>query len=409
MQTKIHPSLAGRPDVQKADEILRSCVHCGFCTAVCPTYQMLGDELDGPRGRIYLIKDMLESNSITEQSTRHLDRCLTCRSCETACPSGVRYGWLLDIGRGIIAEKTTPGVGWRMLATGLRMVVPRPGLFTFLLRLGQVFRPLLPPFLKNTVPLKQPVRQYPVRRVEKPVKRVAILQGCVQRGATPNVNRALEFLLSINNIAHVYIEGEGCCGAVDLHLSAHQVAARRMKDLVDRLMAIDDSVDAILSTASGCGLTIKEYPQVLGDDPVYGDLARHLATRVKDASEFLEDVEFDCEPARVAFQSPCSLQHGSRLGGKVEGILGRAGMELTTVPEPHLCCGSAGTYSFMQPKLANRLRDQKLDALMSGSPEIIATANVGCQVHLGTRSELPVVHWLELLADRSRLIEQPPE
>lgn len=402
MQTRIHPELAGRPDVQQADDILRSCVHCGFCTAVCPTYQLLGDELDSPRGRIYLIKDMLEANAVSEQTTQHIDKCLTCRACETACPSGVRYGWLLDIGRGIIAEKTRPRLAWRVMASGLRAVVPRPLLFTLLLRLGQSVRSLLPSFIRNSVPRYQPVRQYKARPLNAPGKRVIILQGCVQRAATPNVNRALEYLLSLHNIGFQYVAGEGCCGAVDLHLAAEDVAERRMKDLIDRLTPLSDSVAAIVSTASGCGLTIKEFPQVLSKDPVYGDLSRKLAKKVVDASEFLEGFSFDCEPARVAFQSPCSLQHGSRLPGKVEAILTRAGMQLTQVPESHLCCGSAGTYSFMQPALAGRLRDRKLAALGSDSPEVIATANVGCQVHLGAKSDIPVVHWLELLADRTR-------
>ena len=402
MQTKIHPALADRPDVVQADRILRSCVHCGFCTAVCPTYQLLGDELDGPRGRIYLIKDMLEENRISSDATQHLDKCLTCRACEAACPSGVEYGWLLDIGRGLIAETNEPTLTWRVLAAGLRAVVPRPALFTFLLRLGQSVRALLPPFLKGTVPPRQPVRSYDVQRTDSPVKRVVILQGCVQRATTPNVNKALEYLLSLNNIAFEYVKGEGCCGAVDLHLSAHDTAVARMKDLVDRLSPLMNQVDAIVSTASGCGLTIKEYPRVIGNDPAYGERVRTLAGKVVDASELLEEFEFDCEPALVAFQSPCSLQHGRRLGGKVEAILLRAGMKLTEVPEPYMCCGSAGTYSFMQPALAGRLRDRKLKALGTGTPDVIATANVGCQVHLGTRSEVPVVHWLELVADRIR-------
>lgn len=409
MQTNIHPDLEQIPAVQEADRILRSCVHCGFCTAVCPTYQMLGDELDGPRGRIYLIKEILEENRVTRDVTQHIDRCLTCRACEAACPSGVEYGWLLDIGRDLIAERSRPRLTWRIMASGLRAVVPRPALFTALLRLGQGVRALLPRFLKDAVPAYRAVRKYDLRPVAKPTLHVAILQGCVQRAATPNVNKALEFLLSVNDVAFEYIEGEGCCGAVDLHLSAHDVAVDRMKDLLDRLWAKRDTLDAIISTASGCGLTIKEYPRVIGDDPVYGERAQAMADKVVDASEFLEAFTFDCEPAVVAFQSPCSLQHGRRLGGKVEGILRRAGMTLTEVPEPYMCCGSAGTYSFMQPALANQLRERKLAALLSGSPEVIATANVGCQVHLGAKSALPVIHWLELVADRIRLVEQPPQ
>ncbi|HKI73933.1 MAG TPA: glycolate oxidase subunit GlcF, partial [Pseudomonadales bacterium] len=340
MQTKIHPDLIGLQEITEADRILRSCVHCGFCTAVCPTYQMLGDELDGPRGRIYLIKDMLEENRVSRDATRHIDRCLTCRACEAACPSGVEYGWLLDIGRAFIAERQKPRLTWRVMAAGLRAVVPRPALFTSLLRLGQSVRALLPPSLKNTVPQRQKVRAYPVSTTSAPAGQVVILQGCVQRATTPNVNRAFEYLLSLNNIGFQYAPGEGCCGAVDLHLSAHDAAVDRMKALIDRLWPYIDNVDAIVSTASGCGLTIKEYPRVIGDDPVYAERAARIAEKVVDASEFLADVTFECEPAVVAFQSPCSLQHGRRLDGKVESILRRAGMTLTEVPEPYMCCGS---------------------------------------------------------------------
>jgi len=409
MQTRIHPQLAARPEIVEADRILRSCVHCGFCTAVCPTYQLLGDELDGPRGRIYLIKDLLEEARMSPVAAAHIDRCLTCRACETACPSGVQYGRLLDIGKGVMAETVRPGLTDRTVGWLLRAVVTRPRAFSLLLAMGQAVRRFMPASIRKAVPGRQPVRHYPRRRAARPASRVVILEGCVQRAATPNVNRALEFLLGIHDIGFEYVAGEGCCGAVDYHLSAHAAGIARMKSLVDRLLPVAAEVDAIVSTASGCGLTIKEYPRVLAGDPVYAERARRVAEKVLDASEFLAGLEFDCEPARVAFQSPCSLQHGQRLVGVVEGVLERAGLELVPVREGHLCCGSAGSYSIMQPELANRLRERKVAALEENSPEFVVTANVGCHMHLQSSVRVPVLHWLELIADRVRLIEDPPQ
>lgn len=414
MQTHIHPELANRPDVQDADRILRSCVHCGFCTAVCPTYQLLGDELDGPRGRIYLIKDLLEDNEISSRATAHLDRCLTCRSCETACPSGVEYGHLLDIGRGLIAEKNTPGLVNRIMSAMVRLVVPRPALFGVLINIGQWFKPLMPAMLRNSIPAVLPVRHYPRENAGREDAasgkgHVLVLKGCVQRSTTPNVNKAFEYLLARQGVSIEYLADEGCCGAVDYHLSAHDVGVSRMKAMIDRLLPTLERVDAIVGTGSGCCLTVKEYARVLAHDPDYAEKARRVASKVLDASEYLAQFEFNCAPVRVAFQSPCSLQHGQKLGGRVEAILTKAGLELTPVNEPHLCCGSAGTYSIMQPKLANELRDRKLANLAAGQPEVIATANVGCQLHLHALAEVPVVHWIELLADRARLLEQPPQ
>ncbi len=356
--------------MREADAILRSCVHCGFCTAVCPTYQLLGDELDGPRGRIYLIKDMLEDNDISRRSTAHIDRCLTCRACETACPSGVRYGRLVDIGRGIIAEKSKPGPRVRMLGGLLRWVVPEPGRIGPLLRLGQFVRNLLPAVLRRQIPAPQPPPHYPMttRTFEK---RVIVLQGCVQRAATPNVNAALEYLLATKEIGVEYLDDEGCCGALDYHLAgsgAQAAGKQRMRALIDSLYARLGDVDAIVSTASGCGVTVKEYPEVLATDEAYRDKARAVADKCVDASEYLGELNFEARPRRVAFQAPCSLQHGQRINGVVEDILDRAGFELVPVREGHLCCGSAGTYSLLQPALSRQLRARKLEALADGRP-----------------------------------------
>lgn len=398
MQTRIHAALADQPGISEADQILRTCVHCGFCTAVCPTYQLLGDELDGPRGRIYLIKNMLEDNDLSGEAALHLDRCLTCRACEPACPSGVEYGRLLEIGRELRQQFVKPPVMQRLKSLALRTVVPRRWLFGPLLRTGQVLRGMLPELLRRYVPQRSKALVDAPNNVPES-RAVIVLGGCVQRAATPNVNTALTNLLAKQGVGVRTIKSEGCCGALDLHLAAGGQARARMRDLIDRLLAEPGDLP-ILSTASGCGVTIKEYPAQFKHDNVYGPRAQAVASRVLDASEFLQQFEFTCEPARVAFHSPCSLQHGQGLGGMVEGILAKAGFELVTVRDPHLCCGSAGTYSMMQPEIATRLRENKRTSLLAQSPDIIATANVGCQLYLQEDNGVPVVHWLELLWDR---------
>ncbi|MFT4631341.1 MAG: glycolate oxidase iron-sulfur subunit [Candidatus Azotimanducaceae bacterium] len=403
MQTNIHPELALRKDVIEADEILRSCVHCGFCTATCPTYQLLGDELDGPRGRIYLIKNLLEDNAITPDSAAHLDRCLTCRACETTCPSGVRYGRLLDIGKGLIAEQGV-STRWtkRIISRLLRVVVPNAYLFGPLLQLGQWFRPLLPRSLSRHIP-RISDKTYPANTAYSlqapPTRRVLVLQGCVQKSATPQVNRALSHLLGVHHVATEYLNEESCCGSLDHHLAAHEAALVRMRRLIDQIEPRLAQVDAIVSTASGCGVTLKEYPDLLQDDPVYGPKAALVYAKLMDVSELLCDYSFECRPARVAFHAPCTLQHGQKITGKVEQILSSAGFELNAVQDSHLCCGSAGTYSILQAGISESLLENKLASLQAQKPEVIATANIGCQLHLQSAAEVPVVHWVELLAD----------
>lgn len=412
MQTRIHPDLLARPEIVEADAILRSCVHCGFCTAVCPTYQLLGDELDGPRGRIYLIKDLLERDDIDRDVTVHIDRCLTCRACETACPSGVRYGRLLDIGRNMITEKVTARLRTRVLGAALRSVVPSPSRLMPLLRLGQIARPLLPRALRRHVPERRAVADYPSAS-EAPEKRVIVLRGCVQRAATPNVNRALEYLLSTQRVGVDCVEEEGCCGALDYHLGlagAHEAGMARMRALIDALYPRLGTVDAIVSTASGCGVTVKEYGEIFSTDDEYRDKAKAIAAQCVDASEYLARFDFRVpRRRRIAFQSPCTLQHGQQLAGAVEKILDAAGFELLPVAEAQLCCGSAGTYSILQPALSRRLLSNKLVALTANDPEVIATANVGCQLHLQAATAIPVMHWVELLANEISLGVQPPQ
>lgn len=397
MQTRIHPDLVDLPKVQEAESILRSCVHCGFCTATCPTYQLLSDELDSPRGRIYLIKNLLEENAIDDKAVVHLDRCLTCRACETNCPSGVKYSRLLEIGKELIAKKSARPVSKQVQSALLRLVVPRSYIFTPLLRTGQFLRPVLPGILANKIPLKQKPLPIPDRRTEHARKNVLLLKGCVQRAATPNVNIALEQLLATQNVAVTSLKAEGCCGAVDYHLSAHDQGLQRMRDLIDKLHNQLEKVDYIVSSASGCGVTIKEYPLYLSEDSEYARKAVQVVEKVVDVSELLGQFEFKCSPIRAAVHTPCTLQHGQGINGEIERILERAGITIVKSRESHLCCGSAGTYSIMQPELSQRLKTRKLAVLQEHSPQVIVTANIGCQLHLQIGANVPVKHWVELL------------
>ena len=402
MQTKIHSDLMHEPRVQEAEEILRSCVHCGFCTATCPTYQLLGDELDGPRGRIYLIKNMLEDNDITPQSQTHLDQCLTCRACETTCPSGVKYARLMEIGQEISGELRPAGIVARIRDTLLRKLMPVPVIFGSLTRLGNLFKPVLPARLAEKVPSLPVFAANSVKTPADPAKRVLVLEGCLQKGATPQVNQALAALLSQHNISVSFLASESCCGSVDYHLSAPEAGRDKMRSLLDQLHPVYADYDAIVSTASGCGATLKEYAQILQYDLDYQQKAKEVVSRIKDVSELLVDVDFakrtETKLRRIAYHSPCTLQHGQKLQGLVETILTKAGYELVQVDDAHLCCGSAGTYSVTQPEIAGQLLDNKLHHLQHHAPEIIATANIGCQLHLGSRAGVPVVHWVELLA-----------
>ncbi len=399
MHTETHPNLKSRPGITEAEDILRSCVHCGFCTAVCPTYQQLGDDLDSPRGRIYLIKTILEEDAVTDQMNQHLDRCLTCRSCETTCPSGVKYGRLLDIGKDLIETRyeVKRPVLRELTAYGLRFLLPKPRLFKLLYSIGLWFRPVLPGALKK----KMPLSAVPLLPRVKPVdatRTVLLLEGCVQRTLTPGVNRAAETLLAKHNIAVNYLADEGCCGAVDYHLGHHGKGLQRMRDLIDRLVERLDDVEWIISTASGCGVTLKEYPEVFAHDPVYCEKAKKVVAKVRDISEVLSTLPFKCKPMDVAVHTPCTLQHGQQLPGQVEDILSRAGASLVPVKESHLCCGSAGTYSVLQAELAEGLTSRKISNLLEHKPELIVTANVGCQTQLTSYAPTPVMHWVEFLA-----------
>ena len=403
MQTHLADFIRDTPEGREADAILRKCVHCGFCTATCPTYQLLGDELDGPRGRIYLIKQVLEGAPVTAKTQVHLDRCLSCRSCETTCPSGVQYGRLADIGRGIVESKVGRSAFAGAQRAGLRAVLPYPARFGPLLAIGRALRPFLPGALRSKIP---PLRAAPAWPAPRHARRMLVHEGCVQPALVPNIDVATARVLDRVGITLVRAAQPGCCGAVSYHLNAQADGLDFMRRRIDAWWpAIESGVEAIVSTASGCGVTVREYGHLLAADAAYRDKAARVSALCRDVSEVVS-AEADPIAARlrpqaekpvIAFHSPCSLQHGLQLKGGVETLLARLGFTLTTVPDPHLCCGSAGTYSLLQPQIAEELRLRKLAALTSGAPQMIATANIGCLTHLAGGTSIPVRHWIEVL------------
>jgi len=402
MQTNLSEQAKRLPRAEEAERILRSCVHCGFCTATCPTYQLLGDELDGPRGRIYLIKQVLEGQEVTTKTQIHLDRCLTCRNCETTCPSGVQYHNLLDIGRAVVEQQVPRPLGARILREGLRAIVPRPAVFKALTQTAKVFRPLLPSALQA----KLPRRPYPAKPRPQLLhsRRVLMLEGCVQPTLSPNTNAAAARVLDRLGLSVVAAREAGCCGAVDYHLNAQDKGLERAKRNIDAWWpAIEAGAEAIVQTASGCGAFVRDYGHLLEGDHAYAAKAARVSALARDLVEVLraeplETLGINGE-RRLAFHCPCTLQHAQKLGGAVEDVLGRLGFSLTAVPDSHLCCGSAGTYSLTQPELSRQLRDNKLNALESGNPEVIVTANIGCQTHLDGAGRTPVRHWIELVEE----------
>jgi glycolate dehydrogenase iron-sulfur subunit len=407
MQTKLTAALLATPAGREADGILRKCVHCGFCTATCPTYQLLGDELDGPRGRIYLIKEMLEGGAATRATQLHLDRCLTCRACETTCPSGVAYGRLLDIGRDHI-ERVVPRA-WRerLLRRAILATVPFPSRFGALVSLARALRWLLPPTLRRGVPRSLSSPAWPAVRHQR---RMLVLTGCAQPVAAPGINAAAARVLDRLGISLIRA-ADGCCGALAHHLSAEERCRRQMQRNIDAWWPqIERGVEALVVTASGCGATIRDYGRLLADDPAYAHKAARVAELCRDISMVMAqelarpDARLHLKPPdtaalRVAFHSPCTLQHGLGIRGVVERLLERAGYVLTPVADGHLCCGSAGSYSLLQPAISRQLQANKLAALQAGAPDVIATANIGCLLQLASGSDRPVRHWIELLAD----------
>jgi glycolate oxidase iron-sulfur subunit len=402
MRTNLHPDVLATARGRRADEILRSCVHCGFCTATCPTYLETGDELDGPRGRIYLINAVLEENRGNAAAQQHLDRCLTCRSCETTCPSGVAYGELLDFGREVIERSVPRPAPRRWLRRLLRLSVPRPGLLKPVFRLAQAARPLLPGRLKTaTAAARRRHYRVPAPSVAATGRRVLLLSGCVQSYATPNTVAAARAVLAHLGVA-ADIAPPACCGALEHHLGDPAAAARRARANLSSWQSRGVAYDAILSLASGCGVHIKDYPRLLAESEP-GPAAAGFAGKVEDIGEYLASLDVSVLPrpqraARVAWHAPCTLQHGQRTGAEIPGMLAALGYLLVPAGQGHLCCGSAGAYSLEQPQLSRALRDRKLAALGQNGPEVIATANVGCQLHLQSATPLPVRHWIELLA-----------
>ena len=400
MQTTLSEQARQLPRAEEAERILRTCVHCGFCNATCPTYQLLGDELDGPRGRIYLIKQVLEGNEVTQKTQQHLDRCLSCRNCETTCPSGVDYHNLLDIGRAVVDAAVPRPIGQRLLREGLRAVVPRPDLFKSLVGSGQMFRALLPDILQSKLPRSAP--QARARPATGHARHVLMLEGCVQPSLSPNTNVAATRVLDRLGISVTPAREAGCCGAVDYHLDAQAAGLDRARHNIDAWWpSIEQGAEAIVQTASGCGAFIKDYGHLLSSDPAYAEKAKTVSALAKDLVEVLRNEPLERlgihNAQRLAFHCPCTLQHAQKLGGAVETLLERLGFNLTFVPDGHLCCGSAGTYSLTQPELARQLRDNKMHALESGYPEVIVTANIGCQSHLDGAGRTPVRHWIELV------------
>lgn len=408
MDTRLAAPFRDTAAGQLAEEILRKCVHCGFCNATCPTYQLLGDELDGPRGRIYLIKEMLEGRAVSEKTRLHLDRCLTCRACETTCPSGVPYGQLIDIGRGAVEARLPRPLRESVPRRLLAGVLPRPALFAAAVAVGRALRPLLPDFLAARLPPRAAAAgAWPPARGHR--RRMLLLAGCAQPTLAPNINAAAARLFDRLGIELLSPAGAGCCGAIRHHLSDAAALTDMRRNIDAWWPQVEAGVEAIVVTASGCGVQVRDYGRLLADDPDYAAKAAHVGALCRDPAEIVaaegERLRPLFRPAargRLAFQSPCTLQHGLKIRGVVEDLLRAAGYELTPVADAHLCCGAAGTYALLQPALAERLRAAKLAALQAGAPAAIATANVGCLIHLQAASVVPVHHWLELL-DRATI------
>ncbi len=408
MKTSIIPEFAATHQGKQAEAILRACVHCGFCTATCPTYQELNDERDGPRGRIYLVKQFLEGGEITERTRIHLDRCLTCRSCETTCPSGVQYGRLIDIARSMMEEHMPRSSGQRLMRRVLRTILPRTRLFGFLLALGRAVRPLTPAIIRDKIPPRQKSSPWPKSSHQRVM---LLLDGCAQPSATPRTNAAAARILDRLGVTLLVPPEAGCCGAVSYHLGAHGEGLDFMRRNIDAWWpAIEAGAEAIVISASGCGSMVKEYGALLENDPAYAEKARRVSNLCADLSQIIakEDLcKLDLKPGgeKIALHIPCTLQHGLSLPDTVRDILLASGFELCRTSEDHLCCGSAGTYSILQPKMSKRLLARKINALQGDEPEVIATANIGCQLHLQTGTGIKVRHWIELL-DRAAAPEK---
>lgn len=402
MDTRLAANLANNPHALAAESVISKCVHCGFCLATCPTYNLLGDELDSPRGRIYLVKQVLEGHEPTASTQTHLDRCLTCRNCETTCPSGVEYGKLIDHGRALVEERVPRNSFERAKRKALLAVLPYRARLAPLLALGRFFRPVLPKAIKASVPVALPTGQWPSATHER---RMLVLDGCAQAAMTPQTNAASARVLNALGITLVSIERSGCCGAVHHHLNEQDAALVFVKQNIDAWWPeIEAGAEAIITTASGCGVMVKDYGHLLANDVDYAEKAAKVSALTKDIVEVLsaeKDVSALAQAAqsagKVAFHPPCTLQHGQKLPLVTETFLTKLGFTLTSFDDAHTCCGSAGTYSIFQPTISHQLRDNKVNNILASEPDVIVTANIGCQLHLQAGSGRPVTHWIELL------------
>lgn len=402
MQTKISEQFKAIPEYELANEILRSCVHCGFCTATCPTYQLLGNELDSPRGRIYLIKQVLEGDVVTQKTQLHLDRCLTCRACETICPSGVQYGHLLDIGRKYVDTKVKRSLLDRYKRKVLITILPYPKRFSLLFNIACYFNFLLPEHLKLKKPTKTNTKNTKLQKHHR--RKMILLSGCVQPTLAPQINTATIQLFDKLDIDLISIPECLCCGAVTHHLSEENKTLKTIKNNIDIWWPlIQSGVEAIIVNASGCSVMVKDYAFIMQSDSDYSEKAKTVSSLCKDISEIFQDVNLsqfkNNQYNRIAFHPPCTLQHGMKLNGVVENILKNAGYQLTTIRDSHLCCGSAGTYSILQSKISNQLADNKIKNIEADYPELVITANIGCLHHLQSKTSLQVKHWVELFYD----------
>lgn len=410
METHLADWLKGTPEGVEAESILRKCVHCGFCTATCPTYQLLGDELDSPRGRIYLIKQVVEGKAPTSATLDHLDRCLTCRNCESTCPSGVDYGHLVDVGRKLVEAKVKRPLAQRLLRGALREGMTRRWLFDPAMRVGKAVRPLLPEALRNKVPQTNFVGAWPGKQHPR---KVLLINGCVQPAMMPSIDAATARVLDRVGVQALVEQRSGCCGAIRYHLNDQDGGLDDARRNIDAWWPhLQAGVEAIVINASGCGAMLKEYGHILRGDPVYAERAAKISALTQDLAQFLPQFSAKLKSladteraarsaaqaqAHVAFHPPCTLQHGQQVRGEVEKLLVLLGAKLALVTDSHLCCGSAGTYSVTQPRLSKQLRDRKLDNLQSDSPELILSANIGCLTHLQSGTGTPVRHWVEWL------------
>lgn len=410
MQTNLADFFKDSHEGREADAILRSCVHCGFCTATCPTYQLLGDELDGPRGRIYLIKQVLEGKPATSKTQAHLDRCLTCRNCESTCPSGVQYGRLLDIGRKVVDQQVSRPLMQTLVRQGLKQVLPRPMIFKPAMRAGQMLRPWLPKVLQNKIPAPQQAGLWPSTAH---ARKMLLLEGCVQPTMAPNINAATARVLDVCGVQLIRAQKAGCCGAIRFHLNDQDAGLQDMRNNIDAWWPyVEQGVEAIVMNASGCGVMVKDYAHLLQHDPAYAEKAQRISALTKDLSEILPDFEAtlltrlreqetnsssEKTAQRVVWHPPCTLQHGQKIRGKVEALLRNLGVDVHLCADSHLCCGSAGTYSVLQADISYQLRDNKLRNLLATKPERIVSGNIGCLTHLQSGTDTPVEHWVELV------------